>query len=154
MWSVPCRHCWDISHFHGQLFYKPKCQILVLNFSNKFRTWQIFVKLWFVLNLKWFNQETFIDSATSHFRPQFWSWSCGCGQCEMEFHWYQSSWSCHRQAYAQRKWERRKLAEQASVALRDFPAIPSGAASKPLPLLYWKEVRWTISFKENCRIIE
>lgn len=150
MWSVPYRRCWEISHSHGQLFYKPKCQMLVLDFSNKFRKSQIFVKLWFVLNLKWFNQDAFVDWATSHFRPQFWSWSCGCGQRELESHWYQLSRSCHRQACAQRKCERRKLAEQSSVALRNSPTTSSEAATNqkyPLPPLYRKEGRWTISSK-------
>lgn len=150
---VPCRHCWEISHSNGQLFYKPKCQVLVLDFSNKFRKSQIFVKLRFVLNLKWFNQDAFMDSATSHFRPQFWSWSCGCGQQELESHWYQLSWSCRRQACAQRKRERRKLAEQSSDALRDSPTTSNGAESNqkyPLPPLCQMEVRWTISFKVMC----
>lgn len=127
--------------------------MLVLDFSNKFRKSQIFVKLRFVLNLKWFNQDAFMDSATSHFRPQFWSWSCGCGQQELESHWYQLSWSCRRQACAQRKQERRKLAEQSSDALRDSPTTSNGAESNqkyPLPPLYQMEVRWTISFKVMC----
>lgn len=123
MWSLPYRRCWEISHSHGQLFYKPKCQMLVLDFSNKFRKSQTFVKLWFVLNLKWFNQDAFVDWATSHFRPQFWSWSCGCGQRELESHWYQLSRSCRRQACAQRKCERRNWLSRA-LLLSEIPQLP------------------------------
>lgn len=60
--------------------------------------------------LKWFNQDAFVDSPTCHFRSHFCSWSCGCGQWTLKSHWYQLSRSC-RQACAQRKWQKRELAE-------------------------------------------
>lgn len=85
-WSVPWRHWWEISHFLKQLLYKYKCQMLVLDFSNKFEKSQIVVELCFLPKLKWFYQDSFMNSATSHFRAQFWKWSCSCGQWELASH--------------------------------------------------------------------
>lgn len=67
--------------------------------------------------LRWFNQDAFMDSPTSHFRSHFWSWSCGCGQWTLKSHWYQLSWSC-RQACAQKVGEER-TAEYNTVPLRN-----------------------------------